>query len=60
MSRKIESGSQKCRWYASWGGRLVMVHLGNESGTGFQAGICDPGAIDREMLFISRHYAGSR
>lgn len=42
------------------GGRLVMVHLGNESGTGFQAGICDPGAIDREMLFISRHYAGSR
>ena len=32
----------------------VMVHLGNKSRAGFQAGICDPGAIDHEMLLIRR------
>lgn len=40
------------------GGRLV-VHLGNESRTGFQAGICNSGsAMDHALLFIRRQYAG--
>lgn len=41
------------------GGRLV-VHLGNESRTGFQAGICNSGsAMDHALVFIRRQYAGS-